>query len=102
MRAASKYNPTPKRYYRTDRGTTADRGYDHRWQKLRRWYLSRHPLCESCEARGLTVQADDVDHIIPFKGRSDPLRLDRTNLRALCRRCHNAKTHGKGAGLETG
>ena len=34
----------------------------------------------------------EVDHIVPFKGKDDPLRLDETNLQSLCRPCHATKT----------
>lgn len=76
------------------RGTAASRGYDRRWRKLRRWYIARHPMCQQCDADGISSWAEDVDHIVPFDGKSDPKRLDAGNLQALCRSCHNRKTHG--------
>ena len=36
----------------------------------------------------------DVDHIIEWTKRPD-LAFEPTNLRTLCRTCHNRKTHGR-------
>jgi len=33
-----------------------------------------------------------IDHIVPFRGLDDPLRLDRANLQGLCASCHSRKT----------
>jgi 5-methylcytosine-specific restriction protein A len=77
------------------RGTAASRGYDHIWRKLRAQFVLMYPLCLHCDERGRVTPAKDVDHIIPFKGLDDPLRLDWSNLRGLCRACHNRVTHGK-------
>jgi len=42
--------------------------------------------------RDLTVPAEEVDHIRPFHGPADPLRLDASNLQSLCHACHVTKT----------
>lgn len=74
------------------RASSAKRGYDRRWQVLRKWYLARHPLCESCLAVGKFVATFlEVDHVIPIAVRPD-LRLAPSNLQTLCRRCHKRKT----------
>lgn len=79
---------------RIDRREAAHkRGYDHTWANLRNAYLAQHPLCEHCEQRGRVEPAREVDHIKPFNGRDDPLRLDWKNLQSLCHPCHVAKTH---------
>lgn len=79
------------------RGTAAQRGYDGRWQQVRRAYWQAHPYCEPCWERGMIrTEANgyriDVDHRVPFQGKDDPLRLRWDNLQSLCRACHNAKT----------
>jgi 5-methylcytosine-specific restriction protein A len=59
-----------------------------RWRKLAAVFKRQHPLCQECERRGYVTQAQIVDHIVPRK--RDPAReLDWTNLRSLCRTCHN-------------
>ena len=49
------------------------------------------------EKQGKVTKGDgkDVDHIKPFHGIADPLRLDWDNLQSICRTCHNQKTHGR-------
>ena len=62
---------------------------------MRRSKLAANPLCESCEAQGLTVSAEHVHHKLPRKQRPD-LALSYANLESLCVACHNAKglNHG--------
>ena len=63
------------------------------WIRLRKWKLSRNPLCEDCKERGRIVLATEVHHIMPVE---DGLSLaDRErlmyaigNLRSLCHDCH--------------
>lgn len=71
--------------------TRHQRGYGNDWTRLRNAHLMMHPLCVECDAIGLTVAATDVDHIKPFKGLLDPLRLDASNLQSLCRQHHRSK-----------
>lgn len=68
------------------------RGYDSDWDRLRKRYRDDNPLCEMCLKRGVVRPMHEVDHIVPFKGKDDPLRLDETNLQSLCRPCHATKT----------
>ncbi len=83
---------TARQQYDKRRGSAVERGYDHRWHECREWYVRRNGLCEDCAVKGLTVIVDEVDHIIPFKGSSDRLRLDHANLRSRCKACHTRKT----------
>jgi 5-methylcytosine-specific restriction protein A len=74
------------------RATSAQRGYDARWRRLRRWYIQQQPLCEDClEENMVNVQYLEVDHIVPIDIRPD-LRLEPTNLRTRCRMHHRQKT----------
>ena len=68
------------------RGSAARRGYDHRWRRLRRWFLARHPLCTACLEAGRTTPAAHVHHVKPL--RSGGERFDPGNLMALCGSCH--------------
>jgi 5-methylcytosine-specific restriction endonuclease McrA len=74
-------------------GNTTARGYGWRWQQVRERVLQRdHGLCQACLENGHTTAATDVDHVIPkVLGGSD----DESNLRSLCRGCHEAKTRAE-------
>lgn len=64
-----------------------------RWRKLRLAKLSESPVCVICERRGLTVEADVVDHVQPIRQGGDPFpAMD--GLMSLCARCHNEKSSG--------
>ena len=56
------------------------------WRKLRASVLRGEPLCRHCQARGLIVQATEVDH---RNGPSDN-RLE--SLQPLCKPCHSKQT----------
>lgn len=80
------------------RGSSTERGYGSDWQRLRRWFLSRNPLCVKCKAAGMVTPAEEVDHITPHKG-DERLRMDVANLQALCKPCHSAKTATEDGGF---
>ncbi len=69
------------------------RGYDRVWRRLRDSHKTENPLCLHCIQKGFVTVAREIDHIIPFDGLNDPLRLDPSNLQSLCRSCHAIKTH---------
>jgi 5-methylcytosine-specific restriction endonuclease McrA len=73
------------------RGSKQSRGYGGEWERISKIKRAECPVCEVCH----DAVAVDVDHVIPFDGLDDPLRTDWNNLRSICRRCHNDKTHGK-------
>jgi 5-methylcytosine-specific restriction protein A len=69
------------------------RGYDWSWRKLRKWKLSRVPMCEE---PGCDRAATDVDHIIArAKGGGDVM----DNLRSYCHSCHSRKTAREDGGF---
>lgn len=74
------------------------RGYGRDWQALRLSHLADNPLCVACEAKGITTEATEVDHITPHKGDHE-LRMDPTNLQALCSSCHGRKTATQDGGF---
>ena len=78
------------------RGSRIERGYDKHWLKLRERKAIASPLCEECERQGRITAMQQVHHIIPFKGKHDPLRLAWHNLESLCRACHGMKTGAQG------
>ena len=48
--------------------TAADRGYDARWRKARRFFLRRNPLCLYCKRQGKDVLSTLIDHNPPHFG----------------------------------
>lgn len=68
---------------------TRQKKYDKRFWRdgLRMEKLRTTPLCEDCEAKGLTVIAHHVDH---KDGDSNNDQWE--NLRSLCAPCHSRKT----------
>jgi len=78
------------KYQRKNALSAHQRGYTRKWQKVRLHKLSKNPLCEHCENKGITQHAQEVDHIKPISEGGDTLDLN--NLQSLCRACHNIKT----------
>ncbi len=52
--------------------------------------VSPFPICELCGKP--VVDTIHVDHIVPHKGKDDPLRLDMDNMRVTHMRCHMSRT----------
>ena len=82
-----------QRRYDAQRGSSAQRGYDAQWRKLRKMVLAQHPLCVDPfgihAERGEVVEATEVDHVVPLRaGGANNFE----NLQALCKRCHSRKT----------
>lgn len=80
-----------KRERDSRRGSSTARGYDADWRRLRAAFLFKHPLCLFCEEAGRITEAQVVDHIVSFTDRPE-LRLDWSNLRPLCKDCHDRRT----------
>lgn len=78
--------------------TRQQRGYDAAWLRLRAQVVREEPLCRICTMLGRVAPTDEVDHIKPFSGLDDPLRLDRDNLRGLCRDHHQQVTAASASG----
>ena len=75
--------------WRKDRRNSSERGYGAQWQRARKQFLLRHPLCVMCTADGLTTAADVVDHIQPHRG-DRALFWDPTNWQPLCKMHHDS------------
>ncbi|QBX37232.1 MULTISPECIES: AAA family ATPase [unclassified Brevundimonas] len=80
-----------KRKADSRRGSAASRGYDADWRRLRAALLQANPLCLFCEEAGIVEAATVADHIISIEDRPD-LRLVWSNLRPLCKPCHDRRT----------
>jgi 5-methylcytosine-specific restriction protein A len=68
--------------------------YGHRWRKLRDAYLAQHPVCEC----GCGYAATVVDHRTPHNGNA-ALLYAWTNLEAMAKPCHDAKTAARDGGF---
>jgi 5-methylcytosine-specific restriction endonuclease McrA len=55
------------------------------------WLATKGPFCGLCGVMLEGGKATHVDHIRPFDGADDPLRLDWDNLRVLCAGCNSGK-----------
>lgn len=71
-----------------NRPSAKERGYDKDWSGLRRNYLRTRPMCERCGEGRATI----VHHIVEVQDAPE-LRLEWSNLQAVCRECHE-KAHG--------
>ena len=71
------------------RATSAQRGYNKRWERARATYLRKHPLCAMHLKLGKYVPATVVDHVIPHRG-DQALFWDSSNWQSLCTTCHSA------------
>jgi len=84
-----------KQHYK-DRNKEWQHLYGSKWQRARKSFLSKYPLCAECLKNGVTKAANVVDHIIPHKG--DAIAFWQvSNWQSLCYRCHNKKTAKEGA-----
>jgi 5-methylcytosine-specific restriction protein A len=78
---------------RLRKGSAWAQGYNTAWERVRQRALKRdNYVCQECLKNYRYVPAEHVDHVVPFHGKNDPLRLLLSNLRSLCRSCHSRKT----------
>jgi 5-methylcytosine-specific restriction protein A len=82
-----------------NRPSARQRGYNTRWEKARKTYLARHPLCAcvECKAGGRVRVATVVDHVVPHRG-DQALFWDTSNWQAMAKTCHDRKTAGEEGG----
>lgn len=74
----------------TSKGSSTERGYGYKWQKLRARVLKRDKhLCQLCLQMGIVRVGNEVDHI---KRKADGGTDDMDNLMLCCSDCHKAKT----------
>jgi len=65
---------------------------NRRYMRMRAAFMQCHPLCAVCR-----YPSQVMDHITPHRGDSD-LFWNQANWQALCKPCHDAKTHREGVG----
>jgi 5-methylcytosine-specific restriction protein A len=88
----------PKRDHDQRRGNSAQRGYGHKWRKVRLAFLQSNPLCVRCQSEGRVKAATDVDHIVPHRG-DQAMFWDVSNYQALCHSHHSEKTATEDSGF---
>lgn len=75
--------------WRTDKQSSASRGYGYRWQQARARHLRSQPLCVMCQAEGRVTAATVVDHIVPHRG-DQSLFWRESNWQSLCAHHHSS------------
>lgn len=83
-RYCEKHKKQIDKEYDSRRETATQRGYNHRWHKIRNIKLNQDPLCERCIMIGHDIAAVLVHH----KDRN-PMNNTMSNLEALCDACHD-------------
>ena len=94
-RFCSKHKKEEQKRYDKQRGTAAQRGYDARWRRYKKRYITEHPLCinyEECHN-----VATVVDHIISVNQGGD--FWDPNNHQPMCKPCHDRKTAKEDGGF---
>lgn len=64
------------------------------WKKARIRLLKKESLCRECLRDGKLSKATTVDHIKPWKKRSE-FYCEDSNLQGLCHSCHNRKSNAE-------
>ena len=79
------YAQADNKKYDKERDKSPERQFLHSttWRRIRDYKLSRNPLCERCEKRGLTEPALIVHHIDKNELHNHPV-----NLLSCCVSCH--------------
>jgi len=78
------------RAYDQQRGSSAQRGYDAEWRKLRDSIIDANPFCVVDGKPGYEDDPLVVDHTVPIS--AGGARLDPSNLQPMHASCHSRKT----------
>jgi 5-methylcytosine-specific restriction protein A len=87
--------PQVHRPVREERRNSTERGYDGRWRRFRKWFLSQpeHAICEDCIEFGLSpYQLSTEVHHVKKVADFPELRLVESNCRGSCKTCHSIRT----------
>ena len=84
-RYCSVHKPIASREYQKLRDPATTVRYGSEWRRIRNRYISKHPLCECCEQKGLLTPATEVHHIVSL---ADGGTNSDDNLMSVCKPCH--------------
>jgi len=90
-RFCTKHKKEDRKQYEDQRGSSTQRGYGAKWQKIRTMKLNIDPLCAECLRNGRTRVATQVHHK-DGNVRNNSLE----NLESLCLECHSRITAKEG------
>jgi 5-methylcytosine-specific restriction protein A len=92
---------THRTVQRTSTGALRSSAMYHsaRWRKLRKAFISKHPLCVRCLSYDIITAATDVDHVIAVVDDIN-LRWRTSNMQPLCKSCHSVKTSNERMGKD--
>jgi len=76
-----------KNLFSNNRLSARQRGYDTSWDKFRRYYLRKYPVCAICKSLSSIPH-----HITPLPEGS---KYDEMNLLPVCLTCHNKIHHAR-------
>lgn len=78
-----------RRYNKYQRDPAINKRYGAAWKRIRKRYITLHPLCEECQRQHRYTPATEVHHILPL---SEGGTHDERNLMSLCHACHSSIT----------
>ena len=76
-----------QKYNKYLRGYDSHERYDSRWIKVRKMYITNHPLCEECLKENKYTKATLVHHKLPVAV-DENKKYDLENLESVCSSCH--------------
>lgn len=78
-----------REYEKYDRKPEDRKRYGSKWRRIRRAYVTEHPVCEMCLLEHRATPVEEVHHIYPLDhgGTNDFI-----NLMSLCKSCHSRIT----------
>lgn len=88
IKSGSRCTSCQRRYERTRRPNTTDRGYDSAWQCLSAQLIKRIGRCKRCGAEPTAGNPLTTDHIIPLSRGGQSVE---SNAQVLCRACNSSK-----------
>lgn len=86
-----KHRNDDRKLYDQRRGSAHSRGYDRRWMAFRLRYLAANPLCIDCLDKDVVTLAREIHHVAKLAD-APALKYEDSNLKALCKACHAART----------